>query len=264
MPKRLELTIEGERGRIPLETFATVIHNSFDILSDLDSAISSEPRGTLEWFVSEVSFGSLVVSIESKSKLPKVDYSPKVVEYFVGGLRHIQKERTTPPYFSDYGLRKAQSLARTLRREDGARAVVIRDVESEDTATIEPEISIDLGRLISVRYQEAGSVEGKLEMISIHEVPRFTVYHAITRHSIRCKFDPRRFMDVVRNALGERVIVSGIVYFNYKHEPIRVELENLAILPREEELPSPSEIGGMSPDFTGELTTEEYIRSLRE
>jgi tRNA(Ile2) C34 agmatinyltransferase TiaS len=40
--------------------------------------------------------------------------------------------------------------------------------------------------------------------------------------------------------------------------------ENLAILPREEELPSPSEIRGMSPDFTGELTTEEYIRSLRE
>jgi len=262
MPKRLELTIEGERGRIPLETFATVIHNSFDILSDLDSAISCEPRGTLEWFVTEVSFGSLVVSIESKSKLPKIDYSPKVVESFVSGLRHIQKEHTTPPYFSDYGLRKAQSLARSLRK-DGGRAVVVRDVEQEATATIEPKIAIDLGQLINIRYQESGSVEGKLEMISIHGVPRFTVYHAITRHSIRCKFDTRLFMDVVRNALGERVIVSGIVYFNYKHEPIRVELENLAILPREDELPSPSEIRGIAPDFTGELTTEEYIRSLR-
>lgn len=263
MPKRLELTIEGERGKISLETFATVIHNSFDILSDLDSAISSEPRGTLEWVVSEVSFGSLVVSIESKSKLPKVDYSSKVVEFFVGGFRHIQKERTTPPYFSDYGLRKAQNLARTLRK-DGARAVVIRDVEKEDSATIEPEISIALRQLISVRYQEAGSVEGNLEMISIHGVPRFTVYHAITRHAVRCKFDPREFIDVVKDALGRRVMVSGIVYFNYKHEAIRVELENLAILPREEELPSPSEIRGIAPDFTGELTTEEYIRSLRE
>ncbi len=263
MPKRLEFTIEGERGRISLETFATVIHNSFDILSDLDSAISSEPRGTLEWFVTGVSFGSLVVSIESKSKLPKVDYSPKVVEFFVGGLRHIQKEHTTPPYFSDYGLRKAQSLARTLHK-DGARAVVIRDVEKEDAATIEPQITIDLGQLINVRYQEVGSVEGKLEMISIHGVPRFTVYHAITRHSIRCKFAPHQFIDVVKDALGRRVIVSGIVYFNYKHEPIRVELKDLAIIPREEELPYPSEIRGISPDFTGELTTQEYIRSLRE
>jgi hypothetical protein len=261
MPKHLEFVIKGERGRISLETFAAVIHNSFDILSDLDSAISSEPRGTLEWFVTGVSFSSLVVSLESKSKLPKVDFSPQVVESFVGGLRHIQKEHTTPPYFSDYGLRKAQNLARTLHK-NGATAVVIKDVEKEDTVTIEPEITFDLGQLINVRYQEAGSVEGKLEMISIHGVPRFTVYHAISRHSIRCKFNPNQLV-VVKDALGRRVIVSGIVYFNYKHEPIRVELEDLAILPREAELPSPSKIRGISPDFTGELTTEEYIRSLR-
>jgi hypothetical protein len=261
MPKHLEFVIKGERGRISLETFATVIHNSFDILSDLDSAISSEPRGTLEWFVTGVSFSSLVVSLESKSKLPKVDFSSQVVESFVGGLRHIQKEHTTPPYFSDYGLRKAQNLARTLHK-NGATAVVIKDVEKEDTVTIEPKITFDLGQLINVRYQEAGSVEGKLEMISIHGVPRFTVYHAISRHSIRCKFNPNQLV-VVKDALGRRVIVSGIVYFNYKHEPIRVELEDLAILPREEELPSPSKMRGISPDFTAELTTEEYIRSLR-
>ena len=112
-------------------------------------------------------------------------------------------------------------------------------------------------------YQESGSVEGKLEMVSIHASPRFAIYHAISGHSVRCKFDPHQLLDVVKEALGKRVIVSGLVHFNFKHEPIRVEIEDLMILPKEDELPSPSEIRGMAPDFTGDLTTEEYLRRLR-
>lgn len=262
MARRLDLTIEGEIGRISFETFATVIRNSFDILTNLDSAISSQPRGSLDWFVAGVSFGSLVVSIESKPRQEGVDFGAKVVESFVGGLSQIQRDRTTPPFFSDYDLRKAQGVARSLRK-DGAKALMISDVERQHVATIKPESSADLSQLINVRYKETGSVEGKLEMISIHGAPRFTVYHAITQHSMRCKFDPRQF-DVVKEALGRRVIVSGLVYFNFKHEPIRVDIEDVKTLPKEDELPTPGEIRGMVPDFTGSLRSESYVRSLRE
>jgi hypothetical protein len=254
--------IEGERGKISFETFAVVVRNTFDILADLDSAVSSTPRGSLEWFIADVSFGSLLIAIESKSKLPDIDYSSKVTETFVNGLAHIQRERTTPPYFSDYGLRKTQELARKLRK-DGAKAVIIHDIEREVKAMITPEVVPDLGQLINVRFQEIGSVEGRLEMISIHRVPRFTVYHAITQRSIRCKFEPK-LLDLVKDALGRRVVVSGVVYFNYRYEPVRVDLQKLMILPKEEELPSPKDLRGMAPDFTGDNTTEEYILSLRK
>jgi hypothetical protein len=262
MSKRLQISIEGERGKISFETFAVVVHNTFDILADLDSAVSSTPQGSLQWFITDVSFGSLLIAIESKSKLPDIDYSSKVTETFVDGLAHIQRERTTPPYFSDYGLRKAQELAKKLRK-DGAKAVIIHDIEREVKAMISPEVVPDLGKLINVRFQEIGSVEGRLEMISIHRVPRFTVYHAITQRSIRCKFEPN-LLDLVKEALGRRVVVSGVVYFNYRYEAVRVDLQKLMILPKEEELPSPKDLRGMAPDFTGDKTTEEYILSLRE
>ena len=50
----------------------------------------------------------------------------------------------------------------------------------------------------------------------------------------------------------------------FEPQDVSYLLFRLKGLPREEELPSPSEIRGIDPDFTGELTTEEYIRRLRE
>lgn len=35
------------------------------------------------------------------------------------------------------------------------------------------------------------------------------------------------------------------------------------IIPREEDLPSIDEFIGSDPDFTGDMSTEEYIRSIR-
>lgn len=262
MSKRLQLTIEGERGAISFETFATVVRNSFDILSDLDSAVSSLPRGSLEWFVTDVSYGSLSIAIEPKSKLQDMDYSRKVTETFVDGLMQIQKEHTTPPYFSDYGLRKAQSVAKALKK-NGAEAVRVFDVERETTAIIRPEAALDLARLINVRYQEIGSVEGKLEMISIHGAPRFTVYHSITQRSVKCKFSTQ-LLDTVKDGLGRRVIVKGMVHFNYIHEPVKVDMESLTLFPMENELPVPRDIKGIAPDFTGGKESGEYVRSLRD
>jgi hypothetical protein len=262
MPGRLRLTVEGKLGEISFETFVAVVRNSLDILTNLDSAVSIQPRGSLDWFITEMSSGSLMVSIEARSKLPDVDYSPKVIQAFVSGLAHIQEERTTPPYFSDYDLRKAHNIARSLRK-DGTNVVRVTDVEQRNTATIESGISENLSQLVNVRYQEVGSIEGRLEMISIHGSPRFAAWHSVTQHSIRCRFHAGELLQKIKEALGRRVVVYGTVHFNYQHEPIRVDVEDLDILPREEELPLPKDLRGIAPDFTGDLTTQEYLRSLR-
>jgi hypothetical protein len=63
--------------------------------------------------------------------------------------------------------------------------------------------------------------------------------------------------------LGRRIIASGKVCSNMKGEPLRVEAEEIKVLRRKEELPSIAALSGIDPHFTGELSTEEYIRSLR-
>ena len=46
-------------------------------------------------------------------------------------------------------------------------------------------------------------------------------------------------------------------------EPLRVEVERIRALRPREELPSIEELSGSDPDFTGGMSTEEYLRSIR-
>jgi hypothetical protein len=263
MNRQLSLTIQGKLGHIPFSTFATMARNSCDILEELDSAVSQRPRGSLEWFISGVStLASVTITVEPRSHVKGVDHSPKVAELFVNGWDHIQKEHTTPPYFSDYSLRKTQSIAKALRK-NGAEAIKVEDIQHQTSGLIRAEVAEGIGQLISVRYQEVGSVEGRLEMISIHGTPRVTLYHSITRRSVSCKFGTG-LLETAKEGLGKRVIVHGTVYLNYVHEPVKVDAQNIVILPKEEQLPTAKDLRGMSPDFTGDLKTEDYVRGIRE
>jgi len=262
-PKQLHITIEGKLGQIPFNTLATMARNSCDILEELDNAVSAKPGGTLEWFVSGISTeASLTVTIEPKPKLKDVDYSDKVAELFVDGLAHIEKEHTTPPYFSDYGLRKAHSIAKTLRK-NGAKAIKVEDIARDASGFIKAEVADSLKKLISIQYREIGSVEGTLEIISVHRSPRITIYHSITRRSVNCKFEPK-LLESAKEGLGNRVTAHGMVYFNYMHEPVRVDTDRIVVMPPEKGLPTARDLRGLVPDFTGDLKTEDYIRGLRE
>ena len=263
-PTRLRLTIEGKLGEIPFNTLATMARNSCDILTELDNAVSVKPGGTIEWVVSGVSTeASITVAIEPKPRLKEADCSSRVAELFVDGLAHIEKEHTTPPYFSDYGLRKAHNIAKSLRR-NGAKAVKVEDVERNISGLIKADVAEPLRKLFSVRYKEIGSVEGTLEVISVHGVPRITIYHSITRRSVICKFTPKKLLETAKEGLGKRIIVQGMVYYNYIHEPVKVDADRIVVMPEENELPTAKDLRGLVPDFTGDKTTEDYIRSLRE
>ncbi len=117
---------------------------------------------------------------------------------------------------------------------------------------------------MEVHNESIGSVEGRLELVSIHSrTRRFNVYHAITNKAIRCNF-PVAIEEQVISSLGRRVIVSGVVSYNAAGEPVKVEVDRLRTLKKENELPSIADMLGMAPDITGDLSIEEHIRQLRD
>lgn len=46
-------------------------------------------------------------------------------------------------------------------------------------------------------------------------------------------------------------------------EPINVSLDKLEVIPTEDQLPTIEQFVGSDPDFTGDMTTGEFIRSIR-
>jgi hypothetical protein len=66
-----------------------------------------------------------------------------------------------------------------------------------------------------------------------------------------------------KEVMGRRVNVAGVIYRNGRGEPMRVDVRGIRTLGRDDELPTIDQIGGSDPDFTGDLSTDEYIWSIR-
>ena len=72
-------------------------------------------------------------------------------------------------------------------------------------------------------------------------------------------------MDDVRTALKKYVTVHGLMGYRIGNPfPISITVERFEINPPEQELPTLASLRGLAPDLTGGLSSEEYIRQLRD
>ena len=56
-----------------------------------------------------------------------------------------------------------------------------------------------------------------------------------------------------------RVVVTGRISYNAKHEPLSVEVRGpLRFLKEEAALPTVSDLAGSDPSMTGDMSTEEF------
>jgi hypothetical protein len=256
----IRLVLKGAPENISLRSFSAALTNSLDILEDLDLAISHEPKGSLEWVVTRLSVGSLSVTIESRSKIKARNFGPDTAEAFVTGLDRVEKQGVSPPYLSEHGLKKARNLA-GLVGQDGVAGIQVTDLGK--TAEISRVAFENIRQITQIRDSAIGSVEGTIETLSIHGRPRFLIYESRTRKAVSCQFSRDMWFEKIKDIMGKRVIVSGLLHYNMKGEPHRVELEQIRLMKDRTELPGIKELGGSDPEFTGGLSTEEYIKLIR-
>jgi len=270
---RLRLSVQGEPGEISLASLTRVLTESLRVLEELDGAISRTPKGSIEWVVDSLSTGSLVAEIAARPlDVDRLDLAGEtasaVAARFVAGLREIQTEATVPPFFSESALRAVQRLSQTIRG-NGAQAFQADDVTGGNSVTVTSETADAVRHTLRTGDESLGAIAGTLEMISIHRQPTVNIYESRTNKGVRSivpkepKERYEQLIDQIREALGKRVLAAGRVTRNLNGEPIRLRLESLEVL-KDTALPSTGEFVASDPNFTGELTTEEYLRRLRE
>ena len=111
----------------------------------------------------------------------------------------------------------------------------------------------------------SGVIEGDLEQINVHEgANTFHIYPAVGPKKITCRFPNKLYEDAVA-AVGKRVEVYGILRFrpgaSYPHQ---IALTDIEIFPPESELPAWDDLRGRAPNATGGLSSEAFVRELRD
>jgi len=257
---KIRLRIEGRLGTISLRTLALGIQSQLRILNDLDSAISPQHRPTLEWVLTGLEAGSAAVEAESISKQGAIDVGPQVVGLFARGLGQIEGEGTTPPYFLESTIKSAHKLL-ALIGKDGAMGLEVYTPQF-GAVSLSLKGLERVKNLLPTRYTSIGSVEGRVEMISIHGSPRFIVYLSLTNKGVTCKVADEQIQEV-KDMLGMRVNVQGAMNYNSMGEPVSVKAEDMRRLREDRDLPCAKDLTGSDPELTGSLTTSEYLEEIR-
>jgi len=265
----LRFEIDGEPPYVAFSTFVTAALKLKQLLRELDQVISGRYGGTLQWYVSSLTSSrnlgievlSRVRTSPTRARVP--DVSGQVAASLVTGFDNVEHRAISPPYLSEYGLQHLGEMLDVLNK-NGARGYTATDVEHARTVTVSRSAAETVRQLLPIRRSTLGSVDGRLEAISIHRRPKFIVYHGLTSKAVTCVFEGSDVMlETVKDILGRRVLVSGTVHSNIKGEPVRIDVADIRILGAEN-LPTTRELTGSHPDITDGMTAEEYIRSLRQ
>ena len=77
--------------------------------------------------------------------------------------------------------------------------------------------------------------------------------------------DDENMLDKIKQGLKHYVNVKGKVFYkSISKYPYKIVADAIDIYPPENELSKLSELRGIEPGLTGDMTTEEFIRSIRE
>ena len=254
----ITVSVEGQTPDLLAQPFLDAMGRSLEILKELDASIAMRRRPTLRWAIAHMHIGSpAVMTLRALSPPTGKDVSQDVVNHYLDGLEMLALGERLPDFFSEDALNAAKRLADLTKGNE--RVVIVRTPNR--SVQVSQRISVNIDELINRSYISEGSVEGVMEMVTVHDHNYFRVYDAIQGWGVPCYFR-QESLEEVRNGLGKRVSITGRLRSDRLGKPESVQVSAIRILGLEP-LPTPSEIRGIAKGMTGGLKAEEYLREVR-
>ena len=253
--------VDGEPGAIPARAFMDVLRISLDLLDRLERAEGPHAKQPGRWLIADLHTSSAVATLR-RPDAPQSQTHLRLIEG-IGQLRELQE---LPPYFSSDIAEDLIKLGRQARQPgvSGVSFQLPGTVEAGPRTEPVSEAVVSNARA-SVEGSERtlGSVAGMLDVINLRRGAHVvSLYDDDTRRAVRCKFADELF-ETMKDALGHRVRALGEVTRNRRGQILHVDIERVELLPDEVIAPSVDELAGIAPWYTGDQSTDEYLRSVR-
>jgi hypothetical protein len=280
-PKPIKIKISGsgpETDAPSLDDLLLQVRDVLDVLQGVEEAIAGEGEGAITWRVTNASRSSplqMELTPYAREFAVNVDHRAMlVVSATAAGLQAIESTSARPPFFSEQVLHKIERLAsRTLN------GLALTEIEfpgdlptARVTSVTAKRISENVrGTLYPAErsYEEIGSVEGYYAGVERDGYGRRVLYlkHRITGDRIKCIVSERALRDISDHSVAmvfdrRRLLVSGRLHFKALGQLREVAATKVVLLRQKSDLPSLSDIQDVN--FTGGLTSEEYLERLRD
>ena len=261
---RLTLTIESARPEqedVSLSDFLFQLSAFRRVLSHTESLVAGR-EAVIDWQVVDLSHSSpaqiVLQSVHTQPKLP--DVSGETVEKFFRYLEALSTEAEAPSEMNRATLEAYKAFSDRIQK-----GVLKTHVKNEKSAIkVSGEVKGVIDTILAPKIRAIGVVEGRLEYVNIHgDRNVFRIYPTIGSDRVECAFPKDRLEDA-RKALDHRIRVHGELTYPARSDfPKSIKVDRIELLPEDDELPSLMDLRGTAPELTGDLSSEEFVRGLR-
>ena len=248
---QLKLTLDGDE--LSLGALVNAAKDLHRILVEVGRDVAGD---RVQWVVERITHSS-PAQIELSARGIERNLGDKIAEEVALGMEMLVDRVEAPRRFSRVALESARRLSD--RDQMGLRDVVLETVSRRVVLT-EAAVA-HIKELHSAKYKEVSTVEGTLEMVSIHRKPRLNLYERIHNAKVTCISDAETVKDVGRKYLGMRVVLTGKVDSDAFGVPLRIRFSEVEPRLSDDQYPGLDRLIGLDPDFP--FTAEEYGRHLR-
>ncbi|MCH7921612.1 MAG: hypothetical protein IH975_01090 [Nitrospinae bacterium] len=254
--------LESDDGYVRLNIFVTHLHNLRSTLINVDRMVSRKRRASAYYRVIELDCSSpATIVIEAQPFIKDIDNREEVEKRFFGGMRQIKETGTAPENLDRAALEQMRGLASQV----GKTVVSATISNGEHTIDLTEGLKAKIDVLLAEVDSTEGSIEGMLEAINIHkEANVFRIYPVIGPKKVSCHFPNRLREDAIR-AVDSFVSIEGTLkYMKNAPFPHEIKVSKIEVYPPEDELPSLEDLRGIAPNATGDLSSEEFVRKIRD
>ena len=206
------------------------------------------------------------LTIEAVSKPNKPDNTRPIVGRFFDYLDALVRNDPSARAEMDLGALEAfQDLAPTKnRRISELRVGNPRAAEASlRSFRLDSSFASAVKTAIGPDELSEGSVLGALEMINLHNDPRFAVFQPINNRKVMCNL-PADLKGSVIAALDKYVKVTGTLHFKkWDPRPHEIDAKAIEIYPDEKDLPQLTDLAGVNPGIVDGMASEEFLAAAR-
>lgn len=246
-------------AEIPVSTFISVAKQLADLLRELEAALTG--KRSLDWSIESLRMGSAELAVRPKSQSQDVlDSGDAVITSVLEGLAVVEDIARRPPHFTDQVLRQAKSLVNAAKDDANGLAIFGGSEAKRRRVAVSRRLISHVDELIGTASVAFGSLEGRLEAVTIHGSVEFSIYDSITNRRVVCKCD-RDALDLAIKHFGKRVSVSGEVSYSVQGEATSIEVDAIEAF-QTEPLPQAKDIRGLFSEYKVDI--KEWARFVRD
>ncbi len=258
---RVTLILEGvpeAEGRIRLNTFLTELQRLSAALGRI-SRDTSEDNAATVFNIEELSYNSPMRVVVAPA--PGNEHiAALVLQRFESVADAVTTGKNLDGYDADL-LEDLRALAKPVGRQLKYATLLVNNAHYE----MDDAVTRRVDAALAVDEECAGFIEGRLEQINIHEgANTFHIYPDVGPRKVACHF-PGGLLDDAIYAVGRRVEVTGVMKYrqgaSFAHA---IAVTAIDSFPPEDELPTWEDLRGRAPDATGRLSSEAFVRELRD